>query len=431
MVLYHNCRVDALQSGAKSAIIAPMSTSRKILLLAGEESGLFYAERLKAALTQAAVARGEVEPEFRGYGDYGFKTVDLAVMGILPVLKKLFYFLGVARTMKGAIDDWKPDDVVTIDYPGMNLKLAAYAKAKGIPAIHVVCPQVWAWHRGRVPKIAAALSKLLCFFPFEPAIFRAHVADGKFEAKFIGHPLVDIVGEEVARLKNGSGERLAELQAVGKRRLVALLPGSRKGEIERIFPRQIAAAKLLNAKMADLCFVVPAASPRARRLIEAELARTPVANLLVVDGHARDVLRAADAAAVASGTATLEAALARVPTALVFATTPTFAWFLRYFVTGVRFAGLANIVWERCAYGGDDPPKRRPGEGPGKGGPMPELLQEEFTPEALAELLGGWLTSPEVRAEAVRRLDETLALFRSDGDALGNAAREILDAKAV
>ena len=120
-----------------------------------------------------------------------------------------------------------------------------------------------------------------------------------------------------------------------------------------------------------------------------------------------------------------------MPTALVFATTPTFAWFLRYFVTGVRFAGLANIVWERCAYGGDDPPKRRPGEGPGKGGPMPELLQEAFTPEALAELLGGWLTSPEVRAEAVRRLDETLALFRSDGDSLGNAAREILDAKAV
>ena len=137
MVLYHNCRVDALQSGAKSAIIAPMSTSRKILLLAGEESGLFYAERLKAALTQAAVARGEVEPEFRGYGDYGFKTVDLAVMGILPVLKKLFYFLGVARTMKGAIDDWKPDDVVTIDYPGMNLKLAAYAKAKGSKLIAV------------------------------------------------------------------------------------------------------------------------------------------------------------------------------------------------------------------------------------------------------------------------------------------------------
>ena len=389
----------------------------KILLLAGEQSGVFYAERLKAEIDRELERRGEPPAEYRGYGDYGFKIVDLAVMGIGPVLMKLFYFLGVARTMKRAIADWRPDRIVTIDYPGMNLKLAGFAKARGIPAVHLVCPQVWAWHRGRVPKIAAALTKLLCFFPFEPQIYPETPG---FTAKFIGHPLVDIVREEVARLK-------AQAVAAGATgRQVALLPGSRKGEIERILPRQLAAARMLNARFDDLRFVIPAASPRARRQIDRELAKNPIPNLVVVDGGARDVLRASTVAAVASGTATLEAALARVPTALVFATTPFFAWVLRYFVTGVRFAGLANLVWERCQYPGKDPPKRRPGEGPGKGGPMPELLQEEFTPEALTAILAAWLADEAARAEAVRRLDGAMALIRSDGDALGLAAREVL-----
>ena len=88
------------------------------------------------------------------------------------MLKKLFYFLGVAKTMKRVIRAWRPDVVVTIDYPGLNLKLAAYAKSLGIPAVHIVCPQVWAWHQNRIPKVAAALTKLLCFFPFEPALFK-------------------------------------------------------------------------------------------------------------------------------------------------------------------------------------------------------------------------------------------------------------------
>ena len=151
----------------------------RILMLAGEQSGVFYAERIKSEIRSAA----QCEVEFRGYEDYGFKVSDLAVMGIGPVLRKLFYFMRVARTMKRAIREWRPDAVVTIDYPGMNLKLAAYAKGVDVPAVHVVCPQVWAWHRGRVPKIAASLTRLLCFLPFEPAIFPPTPG---FKATFIG-----------------------------------------------------------------------------------------------------------------------------------------------------------------------------------------------------------------------------------------------------
>jgi len=392
--------------------------SLRILLLAGEESGVFYAERIRHEIERIA----KCDVEFRGYGDYGFKTVDLAVMGIGPVLMKLFYFMRVARTMKRAIREWHPDAVVTIDYPGMNMKLAAEAKRLGIPAVHVVCPQVWAWHRGRVPKIAATLTRLLCFLPFEPAIFPQTPG---FKAVFIGHPLVDVFAEEKGR---ESCAAVAAARAAGADKVVALLPGSRKGEIERILPRLLETAKLLNERIPRLAFVMPAASPRARRQIDAMLAVSPVRNVTCVDGGARDVLRASDAAAVASGTATLEAALARVPTVLVYATAPLFAFLVRYLVTGVRFAGLANIIAERCVCGGKEPPKRRPGEGPGKGGPMPELLQEDFTPAALADLLTPWLSDPAARSAAVARLDSAMALLHSDGDALGFAAREILSA---
>ena len=160
----------------------------RILLLAGEESGVLYADRIRAEFLKARPGA-----EIRGYGDYGFKTADLGVMGVGQVLKKIFYFLRVKRAMERAIDEWRPDVVCTVDYPGMNLKLAAYAKARGIRAVHVVCPQVWAWKQGRIPKIEMSLDKLCCFFPFEPALFKPGFA------AFVGHPLVDDLNTEAQR----------------------------------------------------------------------------------------------------------------------------------------------------------------------------------------------------------------------------------------
>ena len=157
----------------------------RILLLAGEESGVLYANQIRAE-----ILRRWPEAEIRGYGDYGFRVDDLAVMGIGQVLKKIFYFLRVKKTMERAIGEWKPDVVCTVDYPGMNLKLAAYAKARGFRAVHVVCPQVWAWKQGRIPKIELALDRLCCFFPFEPGLFRPGFAT------FVGHPLVAEMARE-------------------------------------------------------------------------------------------------------------------------------------------------------------------------------------------------------------------------------------------
>ena len=381
---------------------------RKVLLLAGEESGMLYAERLGALLRAAGC-------EVRGYGDYGFHTADLAVMGFWPVLRRIFYFIGVARTMKRAICGWRPDAVVTVDYPGLNLKLAAFAKKRGIPAVHIVCPQVWAWHRNRIPKVASALSELLCFFPFEPSLF-----DGTgLKVKFIGHPLVRVV-----ELENADGAAAMSGKAAGRDRIVALLPGSRIGEIRRILPRLLGAIAILSRRHAEdarakgrgepaFRAVIPAANRGAEmeiRRILGEASDLPPVEVRL--GGARQLLREAHCAAVASGTATLEAALARCPTVLVYAVSPILAWFARRVITGVRHVGLANIIAEKCGF---EPP-------------MPELLQEDFTSDAVADRLEAWLDSAEARADAAARLDSAMEHLRADGTPLEIAAHEILAA---
>ena len=353
----------------------------KILLLAGEESGLIYANRLKELLAGN---------EIRGYDDYGFKTADLAVMGFMAVISRIGYFLNVKKTMERAIDEFNPDVVCTIDYPGMNLKLAAYAKKKGIRTVHVVCPQVWAWKAGRIPKIEASLDKLCCFFPFEPALFKPGFAE------FVGHPLV----EEFKR-------SLADASVSG--RVLALLPGSRIGEIERNLPVMLETLSLIAVDKA----VIPAANERAREKIDSILSRSPVNSPVEVRlGGARELLLSARAALVASGTATLEAALARCPTVLVYKVSPVLAWIARRVIKGIKHVGLANIIWEKCG-----------GEGVA---PMPELLQEDFTAEKAAELLKPFLNSDEEHGRAARRLDEAVKLLETGSSAFSRIVSAIL-----
>lgn len=353
----------------------------KIMLLAGEESGQIYAKRLKALFPQH---------EVRGYYDYGFLTSDLAVMGYWAVLRRLFFFLNVARTMRRAIDAWKPDVVCTIDYPGMNLKLAAYAKSRGIRTVHVVCPQVWAWKKGRIPKIEASLDRLCCFFPFEPALFRPGFAE------FVGHPLVADFEQAVAARRARSG-------ADRGGRLVALLPGSRIGEIRRCLPVMLEALAGLDGVRA----AIPAANKGARAEIDAIVRAAGAKDVEVRDGGARELLLEADCAAVASGTATLEAALARCPTVLVYRVTPFLAWFARRVIKEIKHVGLVNVVWE----------KMRPDS---TEFPMPELLQESFTSDAVARQLRIWLDSPSARADAVARLGAAVSLL---GDGRGSLER--------
>ena len=293
--------------------------------------------------------------------------------------------------MERAIDEWKPDVVCTVDYPGMNLKLAAYAKSKGVRTVHVVCPQVWAWHQGRVPRIERSLDRLCCFFPFEPSIFR-----GGFAA-FVGHPLVQEFADASCRGESGGRDRP----------LVALLPGSRLGEIEKHLPTLLDAV----APIEGVEVVVPAANERARSAIEKVVAgyKTKLSTLTVQSGGARELLLRADVAAVASGTATLEAALAGCPTVLVYKVSPLLAFILRRAITGVKHVGLANIIAEKS----------------GAECPMPELLQENFTAEATRSWLEKWLKDPAERRKASEALAKAVSLLSADGDSYAKIADEI------
>ena len=371
---------------------------KRLLLLAGEESGAIYARRIGERAK-------ELFPgvEVRGYGDYGFTTADLAVFGFWEVLKRIFFFLRVRRTMERAIDEWKPDAVCTVDYPGMNLRLAAYAKTNGIRAVHVVCPQVWAWHRGRIPKIEASLDALCCFFPFEPSYFRPGFAH------FVGHPLA----EEFAA---GDARRQAR---AGDSRLVALLPGSRLGEIRGILPTLLEAVRGLDCRC-----VIPAANAQARAAIEREVERwrsvgegcPPVE---IRGGGAREVFAEAACAAVASGTATLEAAFARCPTVLVYRVGRILAFIARRLIK-IRHVGLANIVWESCHRGGDASANA---SDPLGGYPMLELLQENMTVKNVRKSIESFISDEKLRLIASSRLAEATDLMRTDGDSISKIVR--------
>lgn len=350
----------------------------KILLLAGEESGMIYANALRKRLAGN---------EIRTYGDYGFKTSELAVMGFWAVLRRIAFFLRVKRTMEKAVREWHPDIVCTIDYPGMNLKISAYAKRLGIRTMHVVCPQVWAWKAGRIPKIEASTDELCCFLPFEPALFK------KGFALFTGHPIAEEFRGMRANVRPG---------------LVAALPGSRLGEIERNLPTMIETAAMLGE---DVKVEVPAANDGARAAIARIISRSGAKGISLSDTPARSLLCEASCAMVASGTATLEAAFAHCPTVLVYRVSAALAWFARRTIKQIRHIGLVNIIWEKSGAEGE--------------APMPELLQEDFTAARTAEILCKWLRNPKERDMAAARLRKAVAPLLTKRSERGGAIEEI------
>jgi lipid-A-disaccharide synthase len=374
----------------------------RILICAGEVSGDMHA----AALMRALRARVRQPLVFRGFGgdamraegaELLYHTDRIALMGITPVIKNLPFLLGMITRMKREMLDWKPDLVLTVDYPGMNLRLAEFAHSHGFKTVHYICPQVWAWHQSRIPKIAKIIDLMLCLFPFEPACFKGTA----LKAVFTGHPLVDRAAETRA-------EPPVPLPWQGTYR-IGLLPGSRTSEITRILPRLLESAALLEQRLkGDCSFIIPAPTARMRALGEQVAAATPVKpqRLTFVDGQARQVMMQANTAAVASGTATLEACLMRCPTVLVY--TASFLTYLvaKLFVKGIRHLGLANIVAKREV--------------------MPELLQDDFTPQRLADQLYRYLTEPATREAALADLDATNALL-GDGNASGRAADAIAE----
>lgn len=348
-------------------------TAPCIALVAGEASGDLLAAHLIAALKRHlpdARFVGIGGPKMQREGlEAWWPSETLAVRGYAEVLRHYREITGIRRQLLARLTQEKPDVFIGVDAPDFNLWLEERLKRRGIPAIHYVCPSVWAWRGGRVKKIARAVSHLLALFPFEPAILeRQHVP-----VTYVGHPLADVIPVESGR--TAARERL-ELPA--DRMVFALLPGSRQSELHFMAELMIATAQRLHERFPAAQFLVPLISRETRNLFETALWRLGAQELplTLLFGHAQDALAACDAALVASGTATLEAALLKAPMVIAYRMSP-WSWRLMKRMRYQPWVGLPNILAGRFV--------------------VPEFLQEDATADNLAQALGNLVQDPAVR----------------------------------
>jgi len=318
-------------------------TILRVAIVAGEASG----DALGAALI--AALRGRSGPiEFRGVAGPAMRAAgcvpladadELAVMGLIDPLKHLPRLLRLRAMLIDRISAWKPDVFIGIDAPAFNLSLAARFKSGGIATVQYVSPQVWAWRPGRVRKIARRCDLVLCLLPFEPEFYRSHAV----RAEFVGHPLADqiplVPDRAAARAALGVDAHLPAL---------ALLPGSRVGEVQRLAGPFIATAIELSRRRPGLQLLAPMANAAVRAEFERALAAAPQAprlNLRLFDCQARSALTAADAALVASGTATLEALLCRCPMVVAYRVGAVTALLLRTLrLVRLPYFSLPNLL---------------------------------------------------------------------------------------
>ena len=282
---------------------------------------------------------------------------ETGVMGFWEVAKRYRFLSNLLKTMTDLLDERRPDLLLTIDYPGFNLRLATQAHRRGIRTVHYVCPQVWAWHKKRIPKIASVLDRLLTLFPFEPALFEGTGLAVSFE----GHPLADQVAATLAepspQLPWGEGHK------------IALFPGSRRSEVLRLLPDEIAAAVLLEKRIGPCSFIVPTPTPATRQAVLEILEKTPKkpARLSVSDGQSRHILHQAEAAVIKSGTSTLEGCLLLCPFVIVYRVSRLSYYLFKLLITGVKHIGLVNILADKTV--------------------CRELIQDTVTPAAIADEL--------------------------------------------
>jgi lipid-A-disaccharide synthase len=360
----------------------------RVGIVAGESSG----DQLGAALITALRAR---VPEVRCFGMAGPKMAaagcevwasseELSTMGLFEVLHKLPRLLRLRRSLVERFQQIRPDVFVGIDVPDFNLGLARRLKESGLKTVQYVSPQVWAWRQSRVRTIGRSCDLVLCLLPFETDFYARHGV----RAEFVGHPLADQIPLQVDR-----DAARVELGLPRDATVVALLPGSRMGEVERLGSDFAAAAAWIAERRPATHFVAPMASVRARNRFEAILAAMPVPPAVdLVDGRAQSVLAAADAAIVASGTATLETLLTGRPMVVAYRFEALTAWLLRRLgLVKVAYFSQPNLLIGRPL--------------------VPEFLQEAVTGEALGEALLRELGDREHLSELqqeFRRVHETL-----------------------
>jgi lipid-A-disaccharide synthase len=334
----------------------------RILLVAGEASGDLHGGHLVQALHRrcpAAQVVGVGGAQLRAAGMELLADVNqLSAAGLVEIAGSIPRHWRVMRLLKRQMDHHRPDVLVLVDYPGFNQFVAKEAHRRGIPVLFYIAPQVWAWGQGRAKRMAGFIDRLAVIFPFEESIFNAH---GRSFARYVGHPLLDGLQVSASRAETRSRHGFGEGQP-----LLVVMPGSRRSEVRLLLPRLLKAAALLKA---DGWQVALLQAPTVDRAFLEKVAGGPLPIPLIA-GDTYNMLAAADAGLIASGTATLEAALLGCPPVIVY----RFSWFtylLAKLVIGRRTMGLPNVVLGRRAF--------------------PELVQRDAMPTALARAVGDLL----------------------------------------
>jgi lipid-A-disaccharide synthase len=390
-------------SNAESSASAATHRPR-IALVAGEASG----DQLGAALIRA-IRQDYPQARFLGVGGPGMvqaglecwhSSDELAVMGLFEVLRHLPRLLKFRKSLVQRLVQEKPDLLIGIDAPDFNLGLERRVRRAGIRAIHYVSPTVWAWRQGRVKTIAASTDMVLCRFPFEPDFYAEHGVAAKYTCHQMADELALVSDQAVAR---------AQLGLEGKGPIIALLPGSRLGEVSRLAEPLLQAAKILASQHPNMRFVAPTANRKTRECFERSLGTVEGVPVTVLDGQARQAMAAADVVICASGTAALEAMLVNRPmvvtyklSALTYATARTFRLFKN------RFFSLPNILADEAL--------------------VPELLQNAAQPERIAAEVRAWIDDPERCQRVQGRFDELHRQLRKDAArAAAACVRDVLE----
>ena len=393
----------------------------RILISAGEASGEFYGAELIAAIRRRIFYRGEPKTgaasgarvpersdntaiEFFGVGGERMRAAgcellvdarEIAEVGIVEVVKHIPTIYRRFREVVAEADRRRPDAAVLIDFPDFNLRLARELHRRGVPVIYYVSPQLWAWKQRRIERVRKYVRQMLVIFPFEERFYR----ERGVAAEFVGHPLADLPPPAITR-----EQFAAEYKLDAQRQWIALLPGSRRGEVSRIFPVLLRTAQLLGP---DYVYTVPVASTLDAAWVGSFL-RGHSGPPITLTHDARATLLHARAAAVTSGTSTLEAALIGTPFAMVYGVAPL-TWELgRRLVKVDRFA-IVNLIAERDV--------------------VPELVQEDFTPQRVCQELRRLIPEGEARSamlEGFREVRQRLEARDKNGGASNRAAQIVL-----
>jgi len=372
----------------------------RILLMVGEASGDLHGSNLAKKIRELAP-----NAELFGMGgklmkeagvELLFDPTQMSIIGFAEAVKAYRSLRRVLSYMEKALDERRPDVVVLIDFPGFNMKFGEMAKRREIPVIYYFCPTAWAWGKGRAKKVAAFTSRVASVFPFEYETYREAGAN----VEFVGHPLLDIVQTTKSR-----EELCQEVGLDPKKPIIGLLPGSRRQELLSLFPIMLDAARILASRIPDVQFLVPLAHTVSREIVDS----MDLQGLLIkmVSGETYNVMAACDAAVVACGTATLEAALLNTPLVAIYRVAPA-TYFLgkRLRLVKIDRFALPNIVAGRDV--------------------VPELIQHEVTPEKIAELLWELWHSTERRKQMLTDYQEIRTKLGQPG-AVGRVAQLVLE----